>query len=102
MSTSDDETAIGYLRSPLAIRARCENILEAGFAGELEHFAVEMSAMSRVVDEVVAVTRANYPSLDVPVHGRINHFRAGGIDRVAALEEQLTPLSRDEKARAWI
>jgi hypothetical protein len=102
MAASEDETAIGYLRSPLAIRARCENILEAGFGGELEHFAVDMTAMSRVVDEVVAVTRANYPSLDVPVHGRINHFRAGGIDRVAALEEKLTPLSRDERARAWI
>jgi hypothetical protein len=99
---SEDETAVAYLRSPLAIRARCENILEKGFAGELEHFAIEMTEMPRVIDEVIAVTRANYPTLEVPVHGRINHFRAGGIDRVHLLEEQLTPLSRDEKARAWI
>ncbi len=102
MSTSDDETAIGYLRSALAIRARCENILEAGFAGKLEHFAIDMTAMSRVIDEVVAVTRANYPSLDVPVHGRTNHFRAGGIDRVAALDAKLAQLPRDERARTWI
>jgi hypothetical protein len=99
---SEDETAVAYLRSPLAIRARCENILEKGFAGELEHFAIEMTEMPRVIDEVVAVTRANYPTLEVPVRGRINHFRAGGIDRVAELEAKLTPLSRDEKARAWI
>ncbi|HTL34201.1 MAG TPA: URC4/urg3 family protein [Kofleriaceae bacterium] len=100
--SSDEETAVAYLRSPLAIRARCENILEAGFSGTLSHFAIEMTAMPRVVDEVVAVTRANYPSLDVPVHGRINHFRAGGIDRVAALDAKLAHLSRDEQARAWI
>ena len=86
---SEDETAVAYLRSPLAIRARCENILEKGFAGELEHFAIEMTEMPRVIDEVVAVTQSNYPTLAVPVHGRINHFRAGGIDRVAALEAKL-------------
>jgi hypothetical protein len=102
MAASEDETAVAYLRSPLAIRARCENILETGFAGELEHFAIEMTAMPRVIDEVVAVTRANYPTLAVPVHGRINHFRAGGVDRVAALDEKLAALPRDERARAWI
>src|SRR5262245_37380113 len=102
MAASVDETAVAYLRSPLAIRARCENILEAGFSGALEHFAVEMTAMPRVIDEVVAVTRANYPTLEVPVHGRINHFRAAGVDRVAALDAKLAALPRDEQARAWI
>src|SRR5687767_199798 len=99
MAASEDETAVAYLRSPLAIRARCENILEACFEGRLRHFAVEMTAMPRVIDEVVAVTHANYPSLDVPVHGRMNHFRAGGVDRVAALDAKLADLSRDERAR---
>ncbi len=102
MAASDDETAVAYLRSPLAIRARCENILEAGFSGALEHFAIEMTEMPRVIDAVVTVTRANYPSLDIPVHGRVNHFRAGGIDRVAALDEKLYALTPDERARAWI
>lgn len=102
MAASEDETAVAYLRSPLAIRARCENILEAALAGKLEHFAIDMTAMPRVIDEVAAVTRKNYPTLAVPVHGRINHFRAGGIDRVAALQEKFAALSRDEAARAWI
>lgn len=102
---SDVETAVAYLRSPLAIRARCENVLEAALAGKLSHFAVEMAEMSTVVDEVVAVTRASYPSLAPPVHGRLNHFRAGGVDRVAALDAKLaamTELTRDERARVWI
>ncbi len=102
MAASDDETAVAYLRSPLAIRARCENILEAGFSGALEHFAIEMTEMPRVIDAVVTVTRANYPSLDIPVHGRVNHIRAGGIDRVPALDEKLYAQTPDERARAWI
>ena len=98
---SDVETAVAYLRSPLAIRARCENILEAALAGKLNHFKVEMDALPAVVDEVVAITRASYPNLAPPVHGRLNHFRAGGVDRVAALDAALSTLHRDDRARAW-
>lgn len=102
MTTADEETAIAYLRSPLAIRARCENILEAALAGTLAHFAVDLDALPKVVDEVVAVTRQRYPTLEIPVHGRINHFRVGGIDRVARLERRMQSLSSDERTRAWI
>ena len=93
---------IAYLRSPLAIRARCENVLAAGLAGELAHFRVELAAMPRVVERVVAVTRAAYPDLRIPVHGRTNHFRAGGIDRVRALDATLAALAPTERARAWV
>src|SRR4051794_19087989 len=97
----DLAAAIAYLRSPLAIRARCEAIFEAGLAGSLAHFAVDLGALPAVVDKVVAVTRAAYPDLRIPVHGRINHFRAGGIDRVAALDARLAA-APDERARSWI
>jgi hypothetical protein len=86
------DAAIAYLRTPLAIRARCESILDAGLAGRLAHFAVERSALPEVTAKVVEVTRAAYPDLAVPVHGRTNHFRAGGIDRVARIADP----------RAWI
>jgi hypothetical protein len=99
---SDVASAIAYLRSPLAIRARCESIFEAGLAGSLAHFAVDLTALPAVADKVVAVTRAAYPDLQIPVHGRINHFRAGGIDRAAAFDAQLTALSPDDRARTWI
>ncbi len=102
MAASETETAVAYLRSPLAIRVRCENILDAALAGTLAHFAVDLSALPTVIDEVVAVTRAQYPSLDIPVHGRINHLRAGGIDRVALLDARLAELPQDERARSWI
>jgi hypothetical protein len=102
MPSSEVETAVAYLRSPLAIRARCENILEAGLAGRLAHFAIELDALPRVVDEVIAVCRAQHPDLDIPMHGRLDHFRAGGIDRVAALDARLDALPADERARSWV
>jgi hypothetical protein len=106
-ATSDDgsgrlDTAIAYLQSPLAIRARCENIFEAGLAGKLSHFSIDLSALPAVVDEVVAVTRQQYPTLEIPVHGRINHFRTGGVDRVARLDRRMQSLPSDERSRAWI
>ena len=96
--------AIAYLRSPLAIRARCEHILAAGLAGNLAHFAVELGALPTIAAEVARVTRAAYPSLQIPVHGRTNHFRAGGVDRAAAFDARLAAagLSPDEQARAWV
>src|ERR1041384_660606 len=99
---TDVGAAIAYLRSPLAIRARCETMFQAAVAGALSHFTVELAALPAVVDKVVAVTRAAYPDLNIPVHGRTNHFRAGGIDRVAALDARLAGLPGDDRARAWI
>src|SRR5690349_7747813 len=98
----DEAGAIAYLRSPLAIRARCENVLSAGLAGGLAHFTVALDRLDAVADRVVAVTRAAYPDLNIPVHGRLGHFRAGGIDRVAALAGELAALPADDRARAWI
>src|SRR5215813_3437269 len=104
---SDVAAAVAYLRSPLAIRARCETLFEAGLAGALRHFAIDLGALPAVVDKVVEITRAAYPDLQIPVHGRINHFRAGGGDRVAELDARLAAApdiggDRDAQARAWI
>ncbi len=101
MTVSTSATALAYLRSPLAIRARCEAILEAALAGTSEHFTVELEALPVVIDEVVRVTRAQYPDLRIPVHGRLNHFRVGGVDRVTALDRTVGG-SGDDRARVWI
>jgi hypothetical protein len=101
-SASETETAIAYLRSPLAIRARCENVLDAAVRGRLAHFSIDLAALPRVIDEVVTVTRERYPTLEIPVHGRINHFRTGGADRVAELDGQIKEMRPDDRARIWI
>lgn len=82
-SAADAGTAVAYLRSPLAVRVRSTNVLEAGLLGELRHFRVDRGRVEAVADRVIAVTRANYPNLRIPVHGRLGHFRVGGVDRVA-------------------
>ena len=86
-SAADAAAAVAYLRSPLAVRVRSTNVLEAGLLGELRHFRVERGRIEAVADQVIAVTRDNYPNLRIPVHGRLGHFRAGGVDRVAEIVE---------------
>jgi hypothetical protein len=99
---ADLVAAIGYLKSPLAIRARAENVLSVGLVGGLEHFTISLEKLGAVADRVASVTRAAYPDLEIPVHGRINHFRAGGVDRAAWIETALAPRRADDEARAWI
>jgi hypothetical protein len=99
---SDLAAAIAYLRTPLAVRARCETILEAGLAGSLAHFEIDLAALPAIAAKVVAVTRDRYPDLRIPAHGRTTQFRAGGIDRAAAFEARLAALPPEERARAWI
>jgi hypothetical protein len=101
-NASATSPSVEYLRSPLAIRARCESILQAGLDGKLQHFAVNLERLQTTAERVVAVTKAAYPTLAIPVHGRMNHFRAGGVDRVASINAQMSHLSADDKARAWI
>jgi hypothetical protein len=100
--TPEERAAVTYLRSPLAIRARCENVLARGDAGGLEHFALDLDRIPDAAAIVVEVTRAAYPDLAIPVHGRLGHFRAGGVDRVAALREKLEGQPRGELARALV
>lgn len=84
-AAADNVTAVNYLRTPLAIRVRAANVLEAGMLGELRHFTIDRSRVEAVADRVIAVTREAYPALRIPVHGRLQHFRAGKVDRVTPI-----------------
>jgi hypothetical protein len=91
---------VAYLRSPRAIRERCRALLELGLAGKLKHFRVDMDRLPAVADYVLDVTRAAYPSLDIPVHSRWGHFDVGGVRRNAELDARLASLPPAERARA--
>lgn len=93
--------ALEALRSPETVRERSENIFRAGLAGELEHFTIALDRLPRVAARVASETRHAYPEGDIPYHGRFRHFGAGGIDRLALLDEKLGAASADAKARAY-
>ncbi|QRK11919.1 URC4/urg3 family protein [Archangium violaceum] len=96
----DVSTAVAYLRSPRAIRERCRALLELGLAGKLRHFRVDMERLPAVADYVLDVTRAAYPTLEIPVHSRWGHFDVGGVRRNAELDARLATLPPAERARA--
>jgi len=91
-----------YLRTPVAIRERCTAVLALGVEDRLEHFAVDLTALDRVAELVVDVTREAYPDLNVPIHSRFRHFEADSVDRVAQLREKLAGRSPIERARALV
>lgn len=91
---------VAYLRSPRAIRERCRALLELGLAEKLKHFRVDMERLPAVADYVLDVTRASYPTLEIPVHSRWGHFDVGGVRRNAELDARLAPLPAAERARA--
>lgn len=92
--------SVAYLRTPVAIRERCNAVLRLGIDGELEHFAVDLAAVDKVAALVCDVTRAEYPDLKVPIHGRFRHFEVGGIDRIAKLRAKVS--DRLERARMFV
>ncbi len=94
-----ERDAIAYLRSPVAIRERCQQVLELAYADRLRHFAYHPEKLPEVATYVAEVTRDDYPNLDVPFHSRWRHFDVSGLDRVAQLDEQLGACSPAERAR---
>jgi hypothetical protein len=100
MSTGGD-AELRYLRSPRAIRERCEAIYALSLRGELQHWAVDESRLDAVARRVVQTLRATYPDpRAIPGHSRWPHFSAGGVDRVRALDARLEGMPEDERLAA--
>lgn len=85
---SSETDAAFALLSANAVRTRAHMLLALGIDGRLPHFRVDLSKLDKVADRVIAVTRAAYPSLDVPFHSRWRHFVHNGVDRFAALTKK--------------
>lgn len=101
-SMQDAQSPIGYLRSPVAIRARAEEMLGLALGGALDHFEVRLERLGEVVRRTEAITRSRYPDLAIPAHGRMGHFRVGGVDRMRDFDAKIAHLSREEQARARV
>ena len=91
---------LDYWLSAQAVRDSAQKIFEYSQQGK-GHFSIDMHQLPRCVDFVMEVVYENYPTLDIPFHSRLGHFRAGKIHRLQWLEEKLPQSSKDslEKAR---
>lgn len=84
MTSNAARSEIDFLLSPRAVRERSAKLLEHALAGRT-HFEVHLDRLPEVAKLVAEVTRANYPSLEIPFHSRWGHFQAAGVDRLAEL-----------------
>jgi hypothetical protein len=91
---------IAYLRSPAAIRDRCGLLFKLACEDKLSHFGCDLTQLGGVADYVIQVMREQYPDLQIPFHSRWRHFEAGGVLRLAQLNEMLVGLTPIEKAQA--
>jgi hypothetical protein len=97
--TPDELQGVEALRTPAMIRERCARLFDRALRGESKHFSVELDRLGSVADAVVAVTRENYPDLQIPYHSRWRHFSVGGVDRLALLDARLGAIDPAERAR---
>lgn len=94
--------AARLLRSTTAVRTRARQLLARARAGASEHFAVHDAALAGAARTVATLTRERYPDGRIPYHSRWRHFEAGGVDRLALLDEALGAVDAATRARAQI
>lgn len=91
---------VSYLRSPQAIRERCEQLFALAKSDQLQFFRCDLTLLGAVADYVIAVIRENYPDLQIPFHSRWRHFEVGGKSRLEKLDQALAELSAIDRAKA--
>jgi hypothetical protein len=96
------QQAAAMLRTTVAVRERCGQLLARARRGESRWFTVDDGAVDTAAREIAEVTRRRFPRGHIPVHSRWRHFEAGGVDRRAEFEQLLAGQSRTERARAMI
>ena len=83
------------LFSTQTIRSRANALLARARAGQSAHLAVHNAALPSVASLVAQTTRSRYPDLKIPYHSRWRHFEAGGVNRIAWLDELQPGASKD-------
>ncbi|MDM0013201.1 DUF1688 family protein [Variovorax sp. J22P168] len=95
--------AAAFLRSTQAVRSRAAALLARARAGESKWFTIGAdNALEDTARTVAEVTQERYSWGPIPYHSRWRHFEAGGVNRVAALDELLGDADARQRARAHI
>ncbi|HEY8943939.1 MAG TPA: URC4/urg3 family protein [Polyangiaceae bacterium] len=96
MLDADEEAR--YLSTARAVRERCSRLHGLAQEGKLDHWTLDEQRLPEIAAYVAKVTRDAHPDVQaIPYHGRYRHFSAGGVDRLATLEQRWRELSSDER-----
>lgn len=89
------------LLDPRTIRQRARRVWDRAIDGGTA-FRVDVDRLPACVELVLDVTRRAYPDGRIPYHGRFEHFRAGGVDRVAEIDAALAHLDATKRRRSLV
>jgi hypothetical protein len=71
------EEAVRGLLDAAAVRTRAHEMLDLALADKIDGWRVDLDRLADAAELTAAVTRENYPDLDLPFHARARHFVAG-------------------------
>jgi hypothetical protein len=98
LSKLERET-VQYLRTPAAIRQKCDRLFDLASENKLNFFCVDLSQLDKATNYVIDTTRQQYPDFNIPFHSRWRHFEAGNLPRIAELDAALAQFLPIEQAK---
>ena len=90
---------VEYLRSPVAIRQKCDRLFNLAYENKLRYFRIDLTQLDKATNYVINTTRENYPDFNIPFHSRWRHFEVGNQPRLAELDVALAQFTLLEKAQ---
>lgn len=90
-----------WLLTPAAIRERCDKLHQRNIDGKGK-LRVHPEKWDELVEFTLKVIKDNYPSLEIPFHSRMGHFRPGNINRIEWLEEFEEGACAKERAKVLV
>ncbi|MEG4025142.1 URC4/urg3 family protein [Microcoleus sp. S13C4] len=90
---------VEYLRTPVAIRKKCDRLFDLASRDKLRYFRVDLSQLDKAANYVIDTTQEQYPDFNIPFHSRWRHFEAGNLPRLAELNAALAEFALIEQAK---
>ncbi len=90
---------VEYLRTPAAIRQKCDRLFDLASQNKLCYFRVDLSQLEKAANYVIDTTRQQYPDFNIPFHSRWRHFEVGNLPRLAELDAAIAEFSLIEQAK---
>ncbi|MEK0182219.1 MAG: DUF1688 family protein [Oscillatoriales cyanobacterium] len=90
---------VEYLRTPAAIRHKCDRLFNLASEDKLRHFRIDLTKLDQAANYVMETTREQYPDFQIPFHSRWRHFEVGNQPRLAQLDLAIAQFTLLEKAQ---